>query len=107
MPCKASSSPSTPNRTSVTTAVRSRPGWSRKPDGWASAAATVIAASEGFGHHRKLHAARLFELGDQPVEVTMAVTGAEADAFMARLREAGVRLFYTRAPVEFGITGEP
>ncbi len=69
--------------------------------------ATVIAASEGFGHHRKLHAARFFELDDQPVEVTMAVTGAEADAFMARLREAGVRLFYTRAPVEFGMTGEP
>lgn len=69
--------------------------------------ATVIAASEGFGHHRKLHAARFFELGDQPVEVTMAVTGAEADAFMTRLREAGVRLFYTRAPVEFGMTGEP
>lgn len=68
--------------------------------------ATVIAASEGFGQHRKLHAARFFELGDQPVEVTMAVTGAEAEAFMARLREAGVRVFYTRAPVEFGMTGE-
>ncbi len=68
--------------------------------------ATLIAASEGFGHQGKLHSAHFFELADQPIEVTMAVTEDEAERFFARLREEGVNLFYIKVPIEFGMTAE-
>jgi PII-like signaling protein len=68
--------------------------------------ATLVAASEGFGHHRRLHSAHFVELADQPVEVVMAVTEDEADRLFARLKAEKVKLFYTRTPVEFGTTGD-
>ena len=66
---------------------------------------TVIAASEGFGAHGRLHAAHFFELTDQPVEVVMVATEEEADRLFARIREEGVKVFYTKTPVEFGALG--
>jgi PII-like signaling protein len=68
--------------------------------------ATLIAASEGFGHHHKLHAARFFELADQPIEVTMALSDADAERLFQRLREEQVNVFYVKTPIEFGMTGE-
>ena len=41
----------------------------------------LVAATEGFGHHRRIHSAHFFELADQPVEVIMAVTAAESAGF--------------------------
>ena len=38
--------------------------------------ATLLTAAEGFGHARKIHSARFFELSDQPIEVTLAVSVA-------------------------------
>jgi uncharacterized protein len=68
--------------------------------------ATLVAASEGFGHHRRIHSARFIELADQPVEVIMAVTGDDADRLFAKLKEEKVRVFYSKMPIEFGTTGE-
>jgi PII-like signaling protein len=68
--------------------------------------ATLVAASEGFGRHRRIHAARFIELADQPVEVVMAVTTEEADRLFAKLKAEKVELFYIKTPVEFGMTGE-
>lgn len=68
--------------------------------------ATLLAASEGFGHDRKLHSAHFIELADQPVEVTMALGEADAERFFQRLRDERVRVFYVKAPIEFGVTGE-
>jgi PII-like signaling protein len=68
--------------------------------------ATLLSASEGFGHHGRLHSAHFFELADQPLEVIMAVTTEEAARLFAMLDSEGVKLFYSRTPVEFGITGE-
>lgn len=68
--------------------------------------ATVMAASEGYGQHRRIHSAHFFELADQPVEVIMAVTAAESDRLFDRLRAEKVKLFYTRTPVEFGTLGD-
>ena len=68
--------------------------------------ATVIEASEGIDAHGKLHAARFFELADQPVAVTVAANDANVDALLTRLRASGVRLFYTRFPIEYGELGE-
>ena len=67
--------------------------------------ATVIPAAEGFGHHGRVHSAHFFELGDQPVEVLVAVTEDEAGRLFERLREEKLELFYVKSPVEFGVTG--
>lgn len=68
--------------------------------------ATLVAGSEGFGHHRRIHSAHFFELADQPVEVVMVATTEEADRLFARLKTEGVHLFYVKSPVEFGSLGD-
>ena len=67
--------------------------------------ATLIAASEGFGHHHRLHSAHFFELADQPIEVTMALSEADAERLFQRLYEEKVNVFYVKTPIEFGMTG--
>jgi PII-like signaling protein len=68
--------------------------------------ASLISASEGYGQNGQVHSARFFELGDQPVEITMALSTAELERFMARLAEEQIKVFYTKVPIEFGTTGE-
>ena len=68
--------------------------------------ATIVPASEGIGHHHRVHAARFFELTDQPVLVMMALTVAETSLLFERLHAEKVEVFYVKAPVEFGLTGE-
>lgn len=67
--------------------------------------ATVIEVAEGVDAKGKYHAARFFELADQPVAVTLIADDASIDALLARLRDGGVRLFYTRAPIEYDTLG--
>lgn len=68
--------------------------------------ATLLAATEGFGRRHKLHSSHFFELADQPLEITMAVSEEEAQQLMNLLRQEKVHLFYTKAPIEFGVLGE-
>lgn len=67
--------------------------------------ATLVAAAEGVGHSGRIHSAHFFELADQPLEVVTIVTAHEADQLFARLEAEQVRLFYVKAPVEFGTIG--
>lgn len=67
--------------------------------------ATLSAGGEGFGQRRRMHSAHFFELADQPVEVTMAVSEEEAGRLFDRLAAEGVHLFYVKAAVEFGVIG--
>ena len=67
--------------------------------------ATVIEVTEGFGAHGKYHAARFFELADQPAAVTVAAEDDKIDLLLAGLRQGGVRLFYTRYPIEYDVIG--
>lgn len=69
------------------------------------AGGTVIAATEGLGHDRRLHAAHFFELADQPVEITFVLSEAELNALFAVLATENIRLFYTKVPVEYGVVG--
>lgn len=69
--------------------------------------ATMMSGVEGFGHHRRIHSARFFELADQPIEVVMAVSEDESERLFTRLRAEGVHLFYVKTPIEFGTLGEP
>lgn len=68
--------------------------------------ATLIPAVEGFGHDRKLRSAHFFELTDQPLEVTMAVSASDAERLFTRLKEEGINIFYVKTPIEYGMTGE-
>jgi PII-like signaling protein len=68
--------------------------------------ATVLAASEGFGKHRRIHSAHFFELADQPQEIVMAVTEEESERLFAFLVKEDVHLFYIKTRVEFGTLGE-
>lgn len=69
--------------------------------------ATIVAASEGYGQHRRIHSAHFFELADQPQEVVMAVSEEEAGRLFELLKKEGVHLFCVKTPVEFGVLGEP
>lgn len=68
--------------------------------------ATLQTATEGFGHSHRLHSARFFELGDQPVTLCMAVSEEEAERILQRLREEKVNIFVVKSAIEFGMTGE-
>lgn len=66
--------------------------------------ATVIPASEGYGRSGRLHAAHFVELADQPLEITMALTAEQVERLFQRLRQADLRLFYIKTPIEYGTT---
>lgn len=68
--------------------------------------ATLVPAAEGYGHDRRIHSVRFFELADQPLEVVLAVSEDECQRLFQRLRSEGVKLFYVKAPIEFGTLGE-
>ncbi len=68
--------------------------------------ATLSAATEGFGHDKKLHSVHFFELAEQPLQVTMAVTEEEAEQVFALLKKENINIFYTKAAIEFGMSGE-
>jgi len=67
--------------------------------------ATIVAASEGYGQHRRIHSAHFLELADQPQEVVMAVSEDECERLFDLLRKEAVHLFYVKTAVEFGVLG--
>jgi PII-like signaling protein len=67
--------------------------------------ATLLTASEGFGHHHRLHRTHFIQFPDQPLEVVMAVTPEEADRLFAKLKAERISVFYSKTPVEFGTIG--
>ncbi|MFM0037644.1 DUF190 domain-containing protein [Paraburkholderia strydomiana] len=67
--------------------------------------ATVVEVAESVDVKGKYHAARFFELAEQSVAVTIIAVDADIDALLAKLDGGSVRLFYTRAPVEYGTLG--
>jgi hypothetical protein len=52
------------------------------------------------------HSARFVELTDQPLEIMMAVTEEQADRLFERINATDTRLFYIKAPVEYGQLGK-
>ncbi|MGE7957914.1 DUF190 domain-containing protein [Pseudomonas sp. NPDC089530] len=68
--------------------------------------ATLSSAIEGFGHTGRLHSAHFFELADQPIEVRLALTPEECTKLFERLDAENIELFYTKAPIEFGLLGK-
>jgi uncharacterized protein len=68
--------------------------------------ATLISATEGFGHHHKIHSAHFFELADQPLEVTMALNETDTARVFQLLRDESVDVFYVKTAIEFGMSSE-
>lgn len=66
---------------------------------------TTFSGTESVGIDGRRHSARFFELNDQPVEIMMAVTEEQAARLFERLQKTDTRLFYTKAPIEFGELG--
>jgi PII-like signaling protein len=67
--------------------------------------ATLTASSQGFGHHGRLHSVHFFDLADQPVEITMAVSAEHADRLFALLIAERVQVFYVKSQIEYGMLG--
>lgn len=68
---------------------------------------SAFRAIAGYGHHGRMHEDTFFELaGKLPVEVMFAASNEQADAMLAKAREAGLHLFYIRTAAETGTTGE-
>lgn len=69
--------------------------------------ATVTVGAESFGRSGRMHSKDFVELADQPIEVTVAMTQAQADALFAVLEAEKVDLFYIKMPIEYGFLGAP
>lgn len=67
--------------------------------------ATLSGSLEGLDHRGRIHAVNMFDVGDQPVQLTLVVSEVENQRLFNHLRSSGVQLFYTRTPVEFGTLG--
>ena len=67
--------------------------------------ATVVGGLEGVGHDGGVHRINLFDLSQQPVQVTMVVTSAQAEALLARLNQEDTALFCVQVPALFGTVG--
>lgn len=68
--------------------------------------ATIAVAQGGYGRDGKYYSAHFFELGEQPVEMTMAVNAEQAEQLFTRIKEENLRIFYIKIPIEFGVTGD-
>ncbi len=63
-------------------------------------------AIEGLGHDGAIHTINMFDLSDQPVQVTLVVTHEEERRLFAHLLERRVSLFYVKVPAQFGTLGD-
>ncbi len=68
--------------------------------------ATVIHGDESFGSDRRIHATRFFEQAEQPVLVVMVVTETESNTLFDLIQSTGIKIFYTKTAVEFGVIGD-
>lgn len=65
--------------------------------------ATLFPAAEGYGRDGWLKSASFFESGEQSVEVRVAVTEADAERLIERIRSENLGVFCVKTPIEFGI----
>lgn|SRR5512146_524946 len=66
---------------------------------------SAFRAIAGFGRHGVLHEQHFFELaGDLTVEVEFLLSDEEAAKLLAAVQAEQVKIFYAKAPAEFGIT---
>src|SRR5919198_1138389 len=65
---------------------------------------SAFRAIAGYGQHGVLHEQHFFELaGDLTVEVEFVLTEADAAKLLELIGREQIRLFYAKAPAEFGM----
>lgn len=67
--------------------------------------ATLVGALQGIGHDGTTHEINMFDMGDQPVQITLVVTPEESQRLFSYLKQENVYLFYVKVPAEFGTIG--
>lgn len=67
--------------------------------------ATLSGSLEGLDHLGRIHAINMFDVSDQPVQLTLIVSEDECQLLLDHLESSGVHVFYTRSLVEFGTLG--
>jgi PII-like signaling protein len=68
--------------------------------------ATLSTAQEGFGHDGRYHSNGYFDMQDPPQKLAMAVTAEEYSQLMAVLKANNLKVFHTKAEIEFGFSAE-
>ncbi|MEI7036343.1 DUF190 domain-containing protein [Fulvimonas yonginensis] len=67
---------------------------------------SVFRATAGFGRHGVLHEEAFFELADNlPLKVEFLLRPDQAEALLARVRDAGVDVVYATSTIRFGVLG--
>ena len=66
---------------------------------------TVSMAEGGYGRDGEYRSVHFFETGEQPVIVSMAVSRELSETLFTRIRNAGLEIFYTKTPIEYGVAG--
>ncbi|TCK06079.1 DUF190 domain-containing protein [Marinobacterium mangrovicola] len=64
--------------------------------------ATMNASVEGIGHDGKSHMVNMFDLSEQPIQVTIVAEAQACEALLDHFKDRGLNLFYTKMPVSFG-----
>ena len=67
---------------------------------------TVRLAQSGFGNNGEYQPPCIFSLTGRPIEIIMAVSGKEAERLFMLMKENGLKVFYVKMPVEYGIIGK-
>lgn len=67
---------------------------------------TVITGSQGFGRDGKIRSVHFFDLVEQPLEITFAVTDDEKEVLYRMLDENGIDIFFIQTPIEFGMSSK-
>jgi PII-like signaling protein len=63
----------------------------------------VVRAIAGFGHQKKIHEERFFELGSNlPIQIQFVLSSKEADKLLEILKNENLHLFYTLSELEYG-----
>jgi PII-like signaling protein len=66
---------------------------------------SLVGAAEGFGAAGQMRSTHFFELGQQPVAVTISVTEECADRLLSALAAEPIMVFYINVPMEYGRIG--
>lgn len=64
--------------------------------------ATMNASVEGIGHDGKSHMVNMFDLSEQPIQVTIVLEPEACEKLINHLQGRELNLFYTRTPISFG-----
>ncbi|EHD20472.1 MULTISPECIES: DUF190 domain-containing protein [Brenneria] len=67
---------------------------------------TLSGAIQGTGHDGLDHSINMFDLSDQPVQVTLVISPEQTEQLFDYLNKEHIKVFFVKIPVEFGVLGK-